>query len=473
MSASPNRLNEVVIISICVGVVLLLLSFFNSSFSVGNLSFKKVDVLADLRVDTIPSVVFTTPPVVIDSAAIKDSTDYALLMKNPASIIDFGADSAAAMEAFFNSLLQTKTKKKKTRIAYFGDSMIEGDLITQDFRTTLQDTFGGVGVGYVPITSIVAGFRQTIFHTFSGFTTHTLLDAVSTNHPLSISGYSYSPTAVNVDSLGTVINQGIVKYVAPNRSHINTFPIVKLFYGNSTEGNYVAVGDRKIPLSGTNIVNQAIINNYPVSSVTAKFQCNNKITLYGFSMESDSGVYVDNYSFRGNSGLPLTKIPSNVLTQMNSYLNYDLIILHYGVNVVNAKVTDYSWYERGMLDVVNHFKKAMPNTSILLVSTGDKSIRKNGKYETDPSIPLVIETQKRVAQKTGVAFWNLYEAMGGYNSMVKWVQGDTVLANRDYTHPNFRGAKKVADLLYKHLMAQYAVYAKKDEIKLKSITAAR
>ena len=58
--------------------------------------------------------------------------------------------------------LERQQKQKKTRIGYFGDSMIEGDLITQDFRSTLQDTFGGIGVGFMPVTSIVAGFSCLI-----------------------------------------------------------------------------------------------------------------------------------------------------------------------------------------------------------------------------------------------------------------------------------------------------------------------
>jgi lysophospholipase L1-like esterase len=70
----------------------------------------------------------------------------------------------------------------------------------------------------------------------------------------------------------------------------------------------------------------------------------------------------------------------------------------------------------------------------------------------------LVEAQKRVAKKTGSAFWNLFEAMGGKNSMVNWVEGDTVLANKDYTHLNHRGASKVAKLLYKHLMDEYNVY---------------
>ncbi len=108
-----------------------------------------------------------------------------------------------------------------------------------------------------------------------------------------------------------------------------------------------------------------------------------------------------------------------------------------------------------MYRTINYIKEAFPNASILLVSVSDKSYKENGEYVTSPAIPALVAAQQRVAQKTHIAFWNLYEAMGGYNTMVNWVQGDTVYANKDYTHPNFRGASKIAKLFYNHLMDQY------------------
>src|SRR5690606_35791779 len=54
------------------------------------------------------------------------------------------------------------------RVAYFGDSMNDGDMIVQDFRSSLQEKFGGEGVGLVSITSESAASRSTVTHQFSG-----------------------------------------------------------------------------------------------------------------------------------------------------------------------------------------------------------------------------------------------------------------------------------------------------------------
>ena len=195
-------------------------------------------------------------------------------------------------------------------------------------------------------------------------------------------------------------------------------------------------------------------------SIEATFQCKTTIDIFGFSLESDSGVFVDNFSFRGNSGMPINKVSQSVYAETNNCLGYDLIILEYGLNAVNEKITDFLWYERGMNNVIKHIQASFPTASILLISVGDKGYSRDGVYETDPSVPILVETQKRMAKNNNIAFWSLYDAMGGNGSMVKWVEGDTILANKDYTHFNFRGAHKAGKLLFDKLMNEYQKFNK-------------
>jgi hypothetical protein len=70
----------------------------------------------------------------------------------------------------------------------------------------------------------------------------------------------------------------------------------------------------------------------------------------------------------------------------------------------------------------------------------------------------MVATQREIARNNKVAFWNLYQAMGGENTMVNWVEGDTVLAYKDYTHLNSVGAKKVGDLFFNKLIASKNYY---------------
>ena len=456
-----NKHSQPFIIVLSVTIILIIASQFTIPLNWMGYEIKKMDPLSDVLSKGKTKVVPLTHKMVSRNVVVRDSTQLAIRDADSSNIYDFGTDGVPALTHFFQALNEVKKQKKKVRIAYFGDSMIEGDLISQDLRTAMQDVFGGNGVGFVPVTSIVAGFRKSVTHSFGNWTTFNLLDTVPAHHNLGISGYSFIPKTVT-DLFDANAGDSWVKYAAVNQRHLNKFYKTKLLYGKSEGENYVLINNVTYKLDGTKPVNQLIINaNKPYSSIHASFRCKNSLDIFGFSMESDTGAFVDNFSFRGNSGLPISKIKQTIYSGTNDCLNYDLIILEYGLNAVSSKVTDYSWYERGMEKVIKHIKESFPGASILLVSVGDKGYRVNDAYETDPSVPIFVEVQKRMAEENNLAFWSLYNAMGGNGSMVKWVEGDTVWANKDYTHFNFKGAHKVGKLLFNKLMSEYNDYNKK------------
>jgi hypothetical protein len=446
---------------LAVTIVLLLLSQVETSFTIAGLKTKRIEPLSEIIRKGSVKKVPLTGLVINDSIIAKDSTAFARRFMDSSNIYDFATDSSSALAHFFRALNELKKKKRKTRIAYFGDSMIEGDLISQDLRECMQDAFGGNGVGFVPVTSIVSGFRTSIIHSFDGWTTHNLLENIPAGHALGISGYSFIPGTVNVDTNNTTAGSW-VKYTAVNKRHLNRFYETKVLYGKSEGENYVVINGVHYRLNGEKTVNELSLKN-PVQAVNARFQCRSAIDVFGFSMESDSGVFVDNFSFRGNSGLPIQKVRQDIYSGTDECLGYDLIILEYGLNAVDPSVTDFSWYARGMNTVIKHIRASFPNASILLISVGDKSYRKDGVYQTDPSVPILVKVQKQMAEDNKLAFWSLYDAMGGNGSMVKWVEGDTALANKDYTHFNFKGAHKVGKLLYSKLMSEYSDFNKKNK----------
>jgi hypothetical protein len=460
MPQQDNKQYEpLILVSASLGI-LIWLSLSGLTLHWGDFNTRKVKALTDIT--SRSQLLKALPPAFHDSytGRIRSDTSKKIAAApagdHYAGIVEFGTDSSGGLRCFFNALSQLGKTRKKVRVAYFGDSMIEGDLITQDIRNLFQSRFGGEGVGFMPVTSIVAGFRQSILHSFSpDWKEYNLLDAVTAGHGLGISGRTFVPKIVNSDSVPSA-ETSWVKYGPVGRKRLNRFEKVYLFYGPSDKRNTLLLQpEKKLPLDGTSLVNELQLSNRPMQAFKASFQTVSPLNIYGFSMESDSGLVLDNFSFRGNSGMPLTKMPYSILTSLNKYLHYDLIVLQYGVNVVDPEVTNFSWYERGMTEVVRHLQNCFPKASILLISAGDKSTRIEGQYITDPSVPVVVEAQRRVAIKTNTAFWNFYEAMGGEGSMVKWVTGDTAFANSDYTHFNFRGANRVGTLLYNNIIREY------------------
>lgn len=332
---NKNKIKEPLII-VSFAIVLLFVLSLSKNPHIFGLTFKPFSLFSDILNEKADTAINDSNRIVIKDTIKRDLSN----------IVDYKNDSA--LNRFFESLRKTKAGHHQTRIAYFGDSYIEGDLVTQDFRKLLQDEFGGGGVGYMPITSIVASFRSSVIHTFEGWKTYSYVKHPPDSHNLFISGYVFSP--VLYDEADTSSDKAIsrVRYSGVARPRLNSFNRIRLFYGNSKGNNTVNISGAIYPLNAPGILNQVEIKSKTnFRSVDADFKCVSSIDIYGMSLESDTGVIVDNFSFRGNSGLPMQMVWPAMYNQSNLYLGYDLIIIEYGLNAITEKATEYHWYERG------------------------------------------------------------------------------------------------------------------------------
>ncbi len=84
----------------------------------------------------------------------------------------------------------------------------------------------------------------------------------------------------------------------------------------------------------------------------------------------------------------------------------------------------------------------------MLLGVSDRSHQEEGEFETMPAVLALLHTQRQIARKTGIPFWNTFGAMGGENSMVRYVENNW--ASKDYTHLSFRGVREIATALLMH-----------------------
>lgn len=344
---------------------------------------------------------------------------------------------------FVNAINLSGTKQ--VRIAYFGDSSVEGDLMSMTVRTYFQKLYGGNGVGFVPITSLTAGFRSTVSHSFSSNWTYgSIVQNYGSAYPYGISGEVFY---VKNDSLlsGKAQNAS-VKYGLQSSANVQAI----LFYGkqdtsSTLPSNSLMVGATSVLLSDSNVLNTKVIGNQ-ASTYSLNFTFNRPQPIYGVSFASPTGIILDNFGLRSNSGGTLSKISNNNFLAFNKQLDYDLIILQYGLNVLGDNPDDdYLWYQTQMSAVIQKLKSVFPNASFLLVSIGDKSEKNaQGILETQTNVEKLVSLQKDLARENNLAFFNMYEAMGGKNSMVEWVDTHK-WANKDYTHFNHKGAAIMGD----------------------------
>lgn len=364
---------------------------------------------------------------------------------------------------FFSSLDRISARKGRARIAYFGDSMIEGDLITQTLRDELQQMFGGAGVGFVPITSNTYSFRKSIWHRFSG-DWHAYNFLKSDRTDFGISGEIF---LARQEPAQKTQNHWVHYKGSDLFANTQNFSRATLFYGMPQDSMalsspaYVYVSSPEhtdtLELNPRYPVNELLLTDRNTESLELSFHIPGDLPVYGVNFANEEGIHLDNFSSRGSSGRDLVEIPNEILQQFHHHLDYDLVVLHFGVNVTSARRKNFDSYERAMRRVINHIHENMPETDILMVSVGDRGIKLNGRWQTDPSVPLVREAQRRVAEEMGVGFLDLYRSMGGKNTMVRWVARD--LAIHDHVHPTRRGAKKIAHIVKDYLLAEYETFS--------------
>jgi lysophospholipase L1-like esterase len=252
-----------------------------------------------------------------------------------------------------------------------------------------------------------------------------------------------------------------VKYEAnPVYKSSSGFSLIKVFYKDADKTSQIQYSiDNGSPVNtfleeGSELKKLEIKTKSLSKKFYLKFVSGKAPIFYGVSLESNStgGIYVDNFPMRGNSGSSLSDISEEILKQFNKEMHYDLIILNYGANVSSGNKGIFTVYENKMVNVIEKFKRAFPETSILIVSSSDRTQKIGGSFKTNPDVLLLLEAQKRIAERTGSAFWNLQEVQGGNDSMDDWVDASPPLALKDYAHFTSLGGEKVANFLFDALM---------------------
>lgn len=70
----------------------------------------------------------------------------------------------------------------------------------------------------------------------------------------------------------------------------------------------------------------------------------------------------------------------------------------------------------------------------------------DGQMTTYPLVPYMDKLLKKMAAEEQIAYWSMYDAMGGKYSMVRWVENG--LAGSDYVHFTRAGANNIGKKLY-------------------------
>lgn len=449
-------------------------SFFDDKPEKTDIS--KILALADAN-DTILKIDTIQKPIK-DTAAVskKDSLSPANL--NEVSIdttikllttIQYKSAAKTAMNNFFNSLTNIANEPKSIRILHYGDSQIEGDRISDYIRLKLQTQFGGGGPGLVSLVPIAPSVINRI-STSKGWDRYGVFSARDKRVPHNNFGVMaqlcrYANYYSKSDSVSPELAASVKIVTTKNGGALAaSYNKLKLFYGGAKSKVLCEFYDGTIFKESDSLQTGGNFNikEYPVTSLNHEFKFSgyDSPDFYCASLEGGKGVMVDNMGLRGSSGTFFNQINYGQLKQFYDYLNVKLIILQFGGNTLpylkDKEMADkFGGYLKSQIYTL---KKMAPQASILLIGPSDMSVKEGTEYVTHPLLEDLRNAIKQTAFDTDCAFFDMYDCMGGKNSMVTWVEKG--IAGKDYIHFSPAGARKIAALLYSSLISDYNAYVR-------------
>ncbi len=358
---------------------------------------------------------------------------------NPAlvAIEQFAPADSGRLRAFYDTLLYAR---RPVRIAVLGDSFIEGDILTADLREKLQQAYGGGGAGFAPMASPLTVFRRTIKTQSKGWTAYNIMQRKAA--PQNLRGHFFVSGWVCQPSEGASTRWENTDY----RQQLDSCTAARVFFISPGDSRIeLTLNDslrREFEVEGAAAVRQVTVTAPHIRSLAFKVNSGTEGFIgYGAVFEAD-GVVVDNYSVRSNNGQAMFWTNPSVNAQVNDLAGYDLVILQYGLNIMQTGVHNYTNYARQIEKMVVYVQQCFPTAAVLVLGVSDRSVKTDAGFEPMDAIPYMLDYQRGAAENTGAAFWPTCDAMRSLGGMEQFVANGW--AGKDYTHINYAGGRRVA-----------------------------
>ena len=406
--------------------------------------------------DTMPDL---TPEELLqmrqDALNAKQIEEFRAYCSKDAARIYMPADDETYLDGLWESL--QLAANRHVRIMHYGDSQIECDRITSLLRQKFQEEFGGMGVGLVPALQTIPTF------TLSSSITPDDVPQYLSYGPADMRGADsfYGPMAkvTHIPEHATIRLTGIGGKDYPLSRRFSLITVITrkpttllLKTGEEEEAQEMACETAGEPCFYTTEMSKAI------NSVTLEVQ--GETDILGIQLDGQTGISMDNIPMRGSSGSNLMTISRSSLRPFFDRESVALVILQFGGNstpyLTRNKLHDF---KENIKRLIRTYHELAPKAKVLFIGPADMARNsEDGELESYPILPALNDSLRAAADEAGAAYWNMYAAMGGRGSIIRWVEANPQLAGEDYIHFTPLGAKKIAQLLYDTLHLYYRFY---------------
>ncbi|MFL1895908.1 lipase [Aquimarina sp. 2-A2] len=365
----------------------------------------------------------------------------------------------------FLATLKKQLSSASCRIVHYGDSQIEGDRITGYLRNRLQGIYGGSGPGFIPVKPV---YRQVsaIVEPSENWERFAIFDRTKERfehkkYGMFMSVSRFTPLqevpidSIAMDSLPTRIATIKIGKSSKTYTKFRNFRTIGLHYGNSAFPISIVVKNDDVIIQQDELIADGQYHRYQIRTKTTPnnlvIELKGKVSadFYGLTLGADTDIQMDNVAMRGSSGTIFAGSSASSFKQMASVIKPKVIIMQYGGNTVpylkdSLKVREYADYIKSQVNWMR--RRTNPNVSFIFIGPTDMCIPVNGNMQTYPLLPYLNNTLRETCLSNNVAYWSMFDAMGGAGAMKHWV--DQKLAGSDYTHFTSKGTKIISELFF-------------------------
>ncbi len=403
-----------------IAFLLLLLILPNCTFSQDN----------PYKIDKYPFINYKT-----NSFTINDTIPYNLL---------------------FNKLTQIAFKGKgKVRIVHIGDSHLQADFLSGNFRRKLQTFFLGTmgGRGFVfPYKVAKTNNPLNYKVAWQGEWQSCRNVEKEKQCKLGLSGISVTTTNKNSSITIKIADPKLTGY---------DFDRLMVFHEFGEQAFEPA-------LNKTNLVKTTVFPNKgytlfefkkSMESVTLNLKktntLQNSFSLYGFNFDSnDAGII---YHTIGVNGAQVESyLRCQYFVQHLAALQPDWVIVSLGTNDAYTDAFDTLAFKNHLNSIIGFIKQAAPHAAVLFTTPGDHRI---GKVHINDNVQVASNIIIKTANRHKLSYWNFNQIMGGKGSINNWHYAG--LAHTDYLHYSRKGYEYQAQLLFNAFLKSYDGFLEK------------
>ncbi len=385
---------------------------------------------------------------------------YNFIRYDKNEMIHFGDDSYS--KGFYDKLEKLiTTGEGNINIVQIGGSHIQAGTFSGQMRKRLQQFNGemNAGWGYMfpyRMARTNSPYGYYIRYTGSWETCRNVETRKTCS--IGVGGIAASTTSQKAELTILLEDENEIDY---------SFNKIRLFYKNSNE-NYSVSVDSSILASSvkTDAYYDFMLNQHVDSlkiTIEKQADSNGNFTLYGMSAESaPNGITYHSIGING------AKVPSflrcDKFEEQMKMLKPDLVILGLGINDAYGRRFSQKLYEENYEMLIHGIRTVAPDAAIILTTNNDsylyrRYVNKNGEK--------VKKSMLKLSEKMDVGVWNMYDVMGGLNSIVLWQRSG--LAQRDKIHFTREGYLLMGDLLFNAIIKNFEKHiVTKNQLSIKS-----